>query len=68
MNYDTFVAFRIDSSRAATLARDNELRRSQAERGATISPRRPVVDEPRKPAWWAVLGRIHHGHRPVAHL
>ena len=70
MNYDTFVASRIDSRRAATLARENELRRSQADRGATVSSRRPVVDAPRKlsVAWWAVFGRTNHGHRPVAHL
>ncbi|WP_285113756.1 hypothetical protein [Leifsonia sp. fls2-241-R2A-40a] len=67
MNYDTFVAFRIDSRRAATLERENELRRSQADRGPTVSSGQPVVDAPRKLAWWAVFGRINHSHRPVAH-
>ncbi|WP_431279897.1 hypothetical protein [Leifsonia poae] len=70
MNYDTFVAFRMDSGRAATLARENELRRSQADRGATASSRQPVVVARRKlsVAWSAVFGRTNHGHRPVAHL
>ncbi|MDN4614567.1 hypothetical protein P5G50_08890 [Leifsonia sp. F6_8S_P_1B] len=68
MNYDTFVASRIDSHRAAALARENELLRSQGERGVAV--RRPVVDARRRlsGAWWAVFGRIGHGHRPVAHL
>ena len=70
MNYDTFIAFRTDADRAATLARENELLRSQADRGQAVSPQRPVVEAPRKlsVAWWAVFGRSHHGHRRVAHL
>jgi hypothetical protein len=70
MNYDTFVAFRVDSHRAATLERENELLRSQADRTATESSRRPIVDGLRKLSVtrWAVFGRTSHGHRPVAHL
>lgn len=70
MNYDTFVAFRTDSVRAATLAHENELLRSHADRGQAVSPRRPVVDALRKLSLtrWATFGRTDHGHRPVAHL
>ena len=70
MNYDTFVAFRIDSGRAATLAHENELLRSQADRGETASHRRPVVDALRKltVTRWAVFARRSHSHRAVAHL
>jgi len=44
MDYNTFVGSRLDHHRAIDLARESELRRSIAERGAIRSRRRPVVD------------------------
>lgn len=68
MNYDTYIGSRIDSHRAATLARENELRRSHADRGTTVAPARPVLDALRKlgDAWWAIFSPTNHGHRPAA--
>lgn len=68
MNYDTYIGSRIDSHRAATLARENELRRSHADRGTTVSPRRPVVDVLRKlgDAWWAFVSPTNREHRTAA--
>ena len=70
MNYDAFVAFRTDAHRAASLARENELRRARAERGEDSSAHRPAVKTPRAltAAWRAVFGRTSHNHRRVAQL
>lgn len=45
MDYHThFVAVRLNSQRAAALARETELRRSIIDRGAGLTPSRPEVE------------------------
>lgn len=39
----TFTADRLDRERAAALDRENEIRRSIADRGVIITPERPIA-------------------------
>jgi hypothetical protein len=66
MNYDTYIGSRMDSHRAATLAHENELLRSHADRGVTVSPQRPVVKLLHSLSeWWAAVAPSIHG-RPTS--
>ncbi len=64
-SYSTSVAARLDQHRAAALTREVEMRRSIADRGAAITPARPVVDAVRDLGIWLrglVTPRIRFSH------
>lgn len=67
MDHFTSVAYRLEQQRAAALARETELRRTQAERAPVTSVEVEPVSRGRVTAAWAGFLRAAHLGHPVPH-